>query len=281
MKKLIFASVMAGALVACSDSIEVAQKAATSQPAAPDTGPVMIDNTAVQALAIGGSIQALRAATDLSDPDNILWREADEYQMDLGLAPPVHPSINLRHDPSQQAVSVYLRAATDGDRLYLRMRWPDASQNTATGRSDFADAAAVQFSLGDAATTSFMMGATNGPVNIWYWQAGQEQAQNLAAGGFGSTTRLQPGGLTATGTYRENGEWVVVFSRPVNQTGEHEVQLDTMRASMAFALWQGEDRQRDGLKHVSMGWVSLSSTEGSPGEEKLSQIQQPNTEPAS
>lgn len=281
MKKLIFASIMAGVLVACSDSVEVAQKAATSQPAAPETDPVMIDNTPVQALAIGGSIQVLRAATDLSDPDNILWREAGEYQMDLGLAPPVHPSINLRYDPTHKPVSVYLRVATDGNSLYLRMRWADTSHNIATGRSDFADAAAVQFSLGDAATTSFMMGATNGPVNIWYWQAGQEQAQNLAAGGFGSTTRLQPGGLSASSSYRENGEWVVVFSRPLNQTGEHEVQLDAMRASMAFALWQGEERQRDGLKHVSMGWVSLSPAETSSDEDKLSQIQQSNTEPAS
>jgi dimethylsulfide dehydrogenase subunit gamma len=172
----------------------------------------------------------------------------------------------LRYDPTTAAIPVFLRTATDGKKLYLRMRWSDASQNTATARTDFADGAAVQFALGDAATTSFMMGAPNGPVNIWYWKAGQKQAQNLAAGGFGSTTRLEPGGLTSNGVYRSDGEWVVVFSRPLAQDGEHQVQLGNMQASLAFALWQGDQRQRDGLKHVSMGWVSLADNEPAAAE---------------
>jgi dimethylsulfide dehydrogenase subunit gamma len=155
-----------------------------------------------------------------------------------------------------------LRAATDGKKLYLRMRWTDSSESTATSRTDFADGAAVQFALGDAAadgspTTSFMMGAANGPVNIWYWKAGQAQPQNLAAGGFGSTTRLDPAGLTSTSVYRSSGEWVVVFSRPLDSEGEHQVPLGNGKASLAFALWQGDKKQRDGLKHVSMGWVAL------------------------
>ena len=184
--------------------------------------------------------------------------------MELGMAPPVHPSINLRYDATAPAVPVFLRAAIDGSKLYLRMRWPDASENTSTSRSDFADGAAVQFALGDSATTSFMMGAPTGPVNIWYWKAGQEQAQNLAAGGFGSTTPLAAAGLSSSSVYRDNGEWVVVFSRPLEQAGEHQVQLGKVPASMAFALWQGDQKQRDGLKHVSMGWVSLQTAAPGP-----------------
>ena len=189
--------------------------------------------------------------------------------MELGMAPPVHQSINLRYDATAAAIPVFLRAATDGSNLYLRMRWSDDSQNTATSRTDFADGAAVQFSLGDVAadgspTTSFMMGAANGPVNIWYWKAGQEQAQNLAAKGFGSTTRLEPADLHASSVYRSNGEWVVVFSRPLAQSGEHQAALDNANAHMTFALWQGDQKQRDGLKHVSMGWVELQLSDAKP-----------------
>lgn len=253
------------ALVCSIVSARVSSEPAATDRAriAPQEGAaVVIDNTPVEPLAIGGSIEILQTDAELTNPEDALWREAQEYSMELAMAPPVHQSINLRYDPTTPPLPVYLRAATDGVNLYLRMRWPDASENTATSRADFADGAAVQFALESPAadgsiTTSFMMGAPNGPVNIWYWKAGQEQAQNLAAGGFGSTTRLDTAGLASSSVYRSAGEWVVVFSRPLQSEGDFQVPLGTGQTSMAFALWQGGQKQRDGLKHVSMGWVSL------------------------
>jgi len=230
-------------------------EAPTGSKPAPAT--VIIDDTPVEPLQIGGSISLLQASGDLRDPQAAGWREAQEYSMDLGMAPPVHQSINLRLDASAAPQPIYVRAASDGERLFLRLRWPDTSENSASSRTDFVDGVAVQFALGDPATTSFMMGAPNGPVNIWYWKAGQTQAQNLAAGGFGSTTRLDPAGLESSALFLKDGEWVVVFSRPLLQSGDHLVNLENGDASVAFALWQGDQRQRDGLKHVSMGWVSL------------------------
>ena len=265
LMKIALSLLMISTLVSACGSSEpekttpaAAVKAATPPPA------IVIDNTPVETLQVGGSVLVLKTATGVGDPDNAAWREAQEYRMELGLAPPVHPSINLRYDATTPPAPVFLRAATDGDRLYLRLRWPDTSQNVASNRTEFADGVAVQFALGDSATTSFMMGAATGPVNIWYWKAGQAQAQNLAAGGFGSTTPLDPAGLDASSQYRDSGEWVVVFSRPLDQAGEHQVPLQNITASIALALWQGEGRQRDGLKHVSMGWVSLVAAAEAP-----------------
>jgi DMSO reductase family type II enzyme heme b subunit len=150
-----------------------------------------------------------------------------------------------------------LRAASDGEKLYLRLRWSDTSQDIATSREQFSDGAAVQFALGGGPSTSYMMGATTTPVNIWYWKAGSDEAQNLAAGGFGSTTRLDKGQLSASSVYRDGGEWVVVFSRPLTQMGEHQIDLTQDSLSIALALWQGDAKQRDGLKHTSPGWITL------------------------
>ncbi|NCF20441.1 MAG: dimethylsulfide dehydrogenase, partial [Haliea sp.] len=80
-----------------------------------------------------------------------------------------------------------------------------------------------------------------------------------AAGGFGGTTRVGQAGLVSRSSYREGGEWVVVFSRPLKEEGDHQARLDGDTANLAFALWQGDQKQRDGLKHVSMGWVSLQT----------------------
>ena len=247
------------ALLACTALLAGCSSSEPEAPAGSKAAPavVVIDDTPVEPLQIGGSISLLQASGDLGDPLASGWREAQEYSMDLGMAPPVHPSINLRLDASAAPQPIYVRAASDGARLFLRLRWPDTSENATTSRTDFADGVAVQFALGDPATTSFMMGAPTGPVNIWYWKAGQAEAQNLAAGGFGSTTPLDTDGLESSSLFRENGEWVVVFSRPLLQMGEHLVNLESGTASLAFALWQGDQRQRDGLKHVSMGWVSL------------------------
>lgn len=218
----------------------------------------VVDDTPAQALQAGGSVNLLqKPGANFSSPDDAAWRDAIEYAMDLNLAPPVHPSINLRYDPSTPALPVKLRAASDGQSLYLRLRWDDSSQNTTTSREAFADGVAVQFALEGGDSTSYMMGAASTPVNIWYWKAGSDEAQNLAAGGFGSTTQLARGQLWVTSNYRSSGEWVVVFSRPLDQEGDYQVDLGNGSTLIALAVWQGDKQQRDGLKHVSPGWVTL------------------------
>lgn len=261
MKNVNSLYLLAVLVTACGSPEKEAPVSSSAEPATPV--PVIIDNTPVTALQVGGTMLALQTDADLGDPENSAWRDAQEYRMELAMAPPVHQSVNLRYDATAAAVPVFLRAAKDGKNLYLRMRWADASENMSTSRTDFADGAAVQFDLRDAtaegtSSTSFMMGATDGPVNIWYWKAGQAQAQNLAAAGFGSTTQLEPAGLQASSVYRKDGEWVVVFRRSLQQDGDYQVQLSPA-VNMAFALWQGDEKQRDGLKHVSMGWVSLQA----------------------
>ena len=250
-KSLLIPVAFACLLGACSED-----NIASGQPET--VAPTPVDNTPVQALEVGGTVSLLQQpGTDFSAPNSEAWRAAQEYSVNLSLAPPVHQSINLRYDPATPPVTVNLRAASDGDQLYLRLRWPDESQDTATSREAFSDGAAVQFALGGGPTTSYMMGATTTPVNIWYWKAGAEQPQNLAAGGFGSTTRLDQGQLSTNSIYRDSGEWVIVFSRPLEQKGEHQADLKQDALTVALALWQGDARQRDGLKHTSPGWFTI------------------------
>ena len=52
-------------------------------------------------------------------------------------------------------------------------------------------------------------------------------------------------------------EWTVVMSRPIAAEGAHTASLDRDIVPMAFALWQGAEQQRDGLKSVSDGWILL------------------------
>lgn len=226
-----------------------------------------VDTTPVEPLAVGDQLTAVRDVKgDFSDPENTAWRSAQAYEVELTLAPPVHPSINLRHDETVPAIPVQLRAAIHEQQLFVRLRWADSVMNTVTSRTEFADAIAVQFALEGGAATSFMMGHAGAPVNIWYWKAGREYIENLAAAGFGSTTMLDPGSLAVTSRY-DAGFWTVVMTRALASSGEYEVNLTDGTPLLSLAVWQGgkEGRdgkdgkaQRDGLKHVAMGWMQLN-----------------------
>lgn len=202
---------------------------------------------------------------DTNDPEDIIWERLPEYRVTLAPAPAVHPSVELRVDYDDPGYDVYLNLARTSDRLYVRMRWRDDTLDDATTLDRFRDAAAVQFSLGDDAT-SYLMG--NGPeeaVNIWYWRADGASVQNLAAGGYGSTTILPSQSVSGDGHYLENdgdpNEWMVVMSRPLAVTGDYEASFRRYEVPVAFAVWQGSDGQRDGFKHVSDGWILLDLSE--------------------
>lgn len=244
MKRLTAVLLLSGLLGACAaDKAPVAEKAAIP----------------AQVLAVGGMLPVTSVeGADLAQPAAAEWAEFAEHRVDLSLAPPVHQSINLRHAADTPDVPLFVQAASDGMRLYIRLRWEDATENAGTSREEFADGAAVQFALEGGAGTSFMMGTPTGPVNIWYWKAGSDGAQNLAAGGFGSTTALESAGLAAAADYSD-GQWSLVFSRALASGGEHMADLSALKGHIALALWQGDTRQRDGLKHVTMGWIELAA----------------------
>jgi len=222
----------------------------------------------IKTLGIGDVLPLTRIPADIylripNDPDDALWERVPQYQVDLMPAPPVHPSIALRQADNTRSIPVYVSVVSDGLRLYVRMRWRDQSKNALTSFDTFSDAAAVQFALGTAEKTSFMMGTPDQPVNIWYWRADNDQSQDLAAGGFGSLTPLPVQTVTAASTFRGtrhggDNQWTVVFSRPLHRHGEHDVPLrpDTVQP-VGFAIWQGASAQRDGSKVVTMGWLKL------------------------
>lgn len=199
------------------------------------------------------------------DPDDIIWERLPEYRVELAPAPAVHPSVDLRVDYDDPGQNVYLQLARTSERFYVRMRWRDDTRDDATTRDRFRDSAAIQFSLGDDAT-SYLMGS--GPaeaVNIWYWPGDGGPVQNLAAGGYGSTTTLPLASVSGAGLYDDNdgdpNEWSVVMSRPLAVSGDYEVSFRRAEIPVAFAVWQGSDGQRDGFKNVSGGWVILSMDE--------------------
>ncbi|MGO2131732.1 MAG: ethylbenzene dehydrogenase-related protein [Halomonas sp.] len=203
------------------------------------------------------------------DPDDLIWDRLPMYRTTLLPAPPVHQSVTLRFkNEVEEGKHLYFQVARSDDRFYIRMRWKDNSEDRASTVDSFRDGVAVQYALGDT-DTSYMMGSgPENPVNIWYWRADHEQrVENLAAGGFGSTTLLPEQDVSGASAYitdeiTQNNQWHVVMSRPFNvenPANKHEVDFDRDRVPMGFAVWQGSDAERDGNKRVTHTWILLDT----------------------
>jgi len=201
-----------------------------------------------------------------NDPDDLIWDRIPSYSTNLLAAPPVHQSVNLRFaEGATRGKHLYFQVARTDERLYVRLRWKDETEDRATTVDRFRDGAAVQFALKDV-DTSYMMGTgKDQPVNIWYWHADQPQIENLAAGGFGSTTLLEQQTVSGSGAYikqqiAKDNEWHVVMSRPYKASDTYDVNFERKAVPMGFAVWQGSDNERDGNKRVTHTWIMLDTS---------------------
>ena len=200
-----------------------------------------------------------------NDPDDLIWARIPVYRTHLLPAPPVHQSARLRFaEGAMRGKHLYFQVARTSERFYVRLHWKDASEDRRSAVDAFADGVAVQYAL-NGADTSYMMGSgPEKPVNIWYWRADKPQVENLAAGGFGSTTLLPEQSVSGDGLYvakkvAADNEWQVVMSRPLKPAGKHEVDFSKGPVPVAFAAWQGSDHERDGNKRVTHTWIMLDT----------------------
>lgn len=208
-----------------------------------------------------------------------------------------------------------VQAVHDGKAICIRMSWVDPSANHDAGRSeDFEDAIAVELFRGKA--EPFLgMGAAGAPVDMWFWDADRQSADDVekvnpnvvvdvypfnetvvATAEYdraGTRTEAQPpislpalatgnqivptnnalaaSSLETAGpgsvTFRPvksqsveaqgqwaDGRWTVVMTRPLQvDAADAGVALEPGgKVSLAFAIWDGGAKDRDGKKLISI-----------------------------
>ena len=150
------------------------------------------------------------------------------------------------------------------------------------------DGLAVGLPLGDA-PAFFCMGQLDHYINIWHWKAdwqsdvdrraarAQERkgrrgvrrfeviprrassVEDLIGGGFSTLTSKRTQGRIQGQARWNRGVWQVVMTRPLGgENQENEARLDPGRLqAIAFAVWNGENRERNGQKAVAP-WFQLA-----------------------
>lgn len=73
---------------------------------------------------------------------------------------------------------------------------------------------------------------------------------NLLAGSFGTLTQAEDQMVEGIGEW-EDGHWTVVFARDLEVTGEYTHFSEGASTNVAFAVWDGDKSERNGMKSVS------------------------------
>jgi complex iron-sulfur molybdoenzyme family reductase subunit gamma len=165
------------------------------------------------------------------------------------------------------AATIKVRARYSAKMIALHLEWADDKPAKDRGVGQFADGAAVQWPVryGPGAVLPYIgMGHDGAPVALWFWR-GDGSVETLAAAGFGTLTAQVPDGVKARGIWKD-GKWHVVFTRPLAAAGEQRVTLAPAKLGLvpvAFATWNGEAAERNGLKRLS-AWQVLRFEKGKP-----------------
>ena len=220
-----------------------------------------------------------------SDPTDPAWETISALPVPLSgqvITRPVWP------EPSAKALSV--RSIHNGKEIAFLLEWQDATRNERLTPGVFRDGAAVALPLGNA-PSFFCMGQLDHYLNIWHWKAdwqsdvdrraarklkkGKKRGgirrfeviprrpssiEDLIGGGFSTLTSKKRQGRIKGQAEWKRGFWRVVMKRPLSAAGddlENEALLQTGRLqAIAFAVWNGENKERNGQKAVA-AWMQL------------------------
>jgi DMSO reductase family type II enzyme heme b subunit len=197
----------------------------------------------------------------LLDPAFRGWHKAKPAAIVLSRTPRIYQTEPATKRPAPACEVRALRATGE---LYLRIRWEDATKNAPraapavrtgekpqvrrpTGHtSAFADAAAVMVPTNwqGPSFPSLLMGDKKTPARLYYWNASYG-AEELTASGRATPQRT---GESFPHRARHDGRrWMLTLAVPDLPKGY----------PVAFAFWDGQFGDRDGLKFFSIWYVVI------------------------
>lgn len=155
-----------------------------------------------------------------------------------------------------------IKGVHNGTDIFFYCEW--ASETPNRGISDinrFPDAVAVLFPFKDIEQTPIKeMGTQDYPTNAWYWRPDfEEKPKNQVSHGVSTSIYTEKTSVTSNSTW-ENGKWYVVMTRPMKAARKEEETVDFQSGQsigIGFAVWEGANGERGGVKAFSKEWREL------------------------
>ena len=204
------------------------------------------------------------SAGDLLDPQGAAWQSLAKERVQLIATPlALQPSEyvrtkwkELKHGETKE---IRVAAAHNAQALFFRLEWDDATDDShPNDMADFPDQAGVMLPVKADAPIE-QMGERYRPVNMWLWRADIETPHYVTAAGRGTASRYPESPLSGRGAWRD-GTWSVVISRPFHIPLPAELVVPLAPGVVhkcTFAIWQGSNKERGGLKAYGPVWQPL------------------------
>ena len=201
---------------------------------------------------------------ELLSPEANVWKETSVIEVVLSPTPlEMQPAEYIRVSrtgrPYGAVSSMKVSALHNGSSVFFRLVWQDDLEDgVIKDINQFVDGAAVMFPMVDDAPL-IGMGIEGKPVNVWMWRADWNRPKNVAAEGMGTTERREDPALSSAARHAD-GQWDLVVGRSLEERDAPRgtVVLAPGAASrIAFAVWQGSEQERAGLKAFSPDWQDL------------------------
>lgn len=192
-------------------------------------------------------MKVAKLAGGLSNPAAPAWQSVEDVRIPLApVAFEAQPTEYIREAWKDrdygQTAEARIKAASDGERLYLRVEWAD---DPAPNR-EFHDACSAIFPTNGSGVLA-TMGNAEKPLALWFWEDGRPGPLRLISSGPGIVKKDATANLGANGVLAD-GRWSVVLSGPAEITEKRKV---------ALAVWNGSKEERAGLAAVSQEWLPL------------------------
>lgn len=192
------------------------------------------------------------------------WKDCVQYNIKLQPVPikAITTSKYIRETIEERKIGkikeVKASFVIDSEAIAIRLEWKDLNKNDKVeSYRDFVDACAVMFPIKPGASV-MTMGSEEAPVNIWFWRA-DGKFYDVISRGLGTTQRRKSEKSGLRCFWHHDGiRWGVVFTRLLASDAREFVDLSPPKETgVAFAVWEGGNRERGPLKAYSGDFITF------------------------
>lgn len=155
-----------------------------------------------------------------------------------------------------------VKSVHNGSDIFFYFEWETSQPNEKIVDIEvFPDGVALLMPFKDMEKTQIKeMGSQDYPTNNWYWRPDFEgQPKNQISHGLSTSIYTEKTSIKSDSEWSD-GKWHVVMGRPLkaNRSGEETIDLQPGQTiGIGFAVWEGSNGERGGVKAFSKEWMEL------------------------
>ncbi len=206
------------------------------------------------------------SAKELLNCKNDIWQTGTEMVETTATPLANQPSPYIKGVYDEEKIGavkkIWVKSVHNTKSIFFYFEWESAKPNLKIEDIHiFADGIGLLMPMKDIDKTPISeMGTKDYPTNAWYWRPDfDEKPKNQVAHGLSTSLYTEKSSITSDSKW-ENGKWHVVMGRPMkaNRPGEETVDLAPGgKIGIGFAVWEGGNGERGGIKAYSKEWREL------------------------